>query len=218
MDSIVGALPFEADGDLRLCPAAGVAYQTDMRAGRVDYDEAYFVKVCAYEAGDVSRAVNLGRCELLCRHLPSGARVLDWGAGSGAFMRAARACGFRVAGFDVIDETVRWLKATGSYSEDPSAFEALTLWDVLEHLEDPAELLAQVTPGQRVFVSIPVFSDLRCIRESRHYRPGEHLYYWTSAGFVAWMLSRGFELLEKSDHEVSAGRDSIGAFAFRRGA
>lgn len=216
MDSLIGALKARRDGDLQICAPAGVAYQADFRAGRVEYGEEYFAKVSAYEGGEVARAVNAGRCELLARHLVPGARVLDWGAGSGAFMRAARAAGFEVHGFDVIDETVRWLRATGFYSCDVVRFDALTLWDVLEHLEDPAELLAQVHPWAKVFVSIPVFPDLHRIRESRHYRPGEHLYYFTADGFVRWMAARGFVLIESSDHEVRAGRDSIGAFAFRR--
>ena len=216
VDSLIAALPFEPDGDLRICP--GVAYQAEMRAGRVDYDEAYFAKVCAYEGGEIARAVNAGRCALLARHLPPGARVLDWGAGSGAFMREARAAGFEAHGFDVIEETARWLRATGAYSDDPGRFDALTAWDVLEHMEDPAALLAQVRPGALIFVSIPVFADLRRIRASRHYRPGEHLYYFTPAGFQEWAARRGLELLEASDHETRAGRDSVGAFAFRRAA
>lgn len=216
MDSAIAALDSVADGDLRLCPGAGVAYQADFRAGRVEYGEDYFAKVCAYESGEVARAVNAGRCRMLARHLTRGASVLDWGAGSGAFIRAAREAGFEAQGFDVIDETARWLRAVGWYSCDPVRFDALTLWDVLEHLEDPASLLAQVHAFGRVFVSIPVFPDLRRIRESRHYRPGEHLYYFTAAGFTQWMRCQGFVLVEESAHEIAAGRDSIGAFAFRR--
>lgn len=216
MDSLIAAMPFRDDADLRICDADGVAYQADMRAGRVEYGEDYFVKVSAYEGGEIARRVNAGRCRMIARHLRPGASVLDWGAGSGAFMREARAAGFDVHGFDVIEETVRWLRATGAYSHDAARFDALTLWDVIEHLETPAEVLGQVRPGAMVFASIPVFADLGRIRESRHYRPGEHLYYFTADGFVRWMASHGFRLVETSDHEVEAGRESIGAFAFVR--
>lgn len=216
MDSAIARASFVEDGDLRICPAYGVAYQVDFASGRVEYGEDYFAKVCAYEGGEIAKRVNAGRCELLERHLAPGARVLDWGAGSGAFMRAARAAGFEVHGFDVIDETVRWLRATGFYSCDVVRFDALTLWDVLEHLEDPAEPLAQISRGAFVFVSVPIFADLLRVRESRHYRPGEHLYYWTANGLTAWMAVQGFHLIESSRHEIEAGRDSIGAFAFLR--
>ena len=216
MDSRIAGFPWIWDRDLRLCLDHGVAWQADMTSQRVEYGPEYLAKVQAYEGSEIAAKVNAGRCALLARHLPAGGRVLDWGAGSGAFMRAARAAGFEVHGFDVIEETARWLRATGAYSDNPGRFDAVTAWDVLEHLEDPAGLLAHLRPGALLLVSIPVFSDLRRIRASRHYRPGEHLYYWTVAGFVEWMGARGFSLLEESAHEVAAGRDSIGAFAFRR--
>lgn len=216
MDRVISSSPWYADDDLAICEADGVAYQRDMAAGRVEYGEDYFAKVAAYEGGEIARQVNAGRCSMLVRHLAPGARVLDWGAGSGAFMREARAAGFEVHGFDVIEETARWLRATGAYSHEPSRFDAVTLWDVIEHLEAPAEVLGEVRPGAMVFASIPVFADLARIRESRHYRPGEHLYYFTADGFIRWMAEIGFQHVETSDHETRAGRDSIGAFAFRR--
>ena len=218
MDSVIAAAPFIADGDLRICPRFGVAYQADFALGRVEYGEDYFAKVCAYEGGEIAQRVNAGRCEMLGRHLAPGARVLDFGSGSGAFLRAAREAGFDAMGFDVIPETVRWLRAVGWYSEDLARFGAVTFWDVLEHLESPAEPLAQLRAGAFAFVSVPIFADLLRVRESRHYRPGEHLYYWTANGLTAWMAVQGFRLIESSRHEIEAGRDSIGAFAFRRGA
>ena len=57
---------------------------------------------------------------------------------------------------------------------------------------------------------------LRAVRASKHYRPGEHLLHFTEEGFVAWMRMHGFQLLECSDFEMQAGRESILSFAFRR--
>lgn len=216
MDSAIARASFVEDDDLRICPTFGVAYQADFSAGRVEYGEDYFAKVCAYEGGEIANRVNAGRCEMLARNLPAGAQVLDYGAGSGAFMRAAWEAGFEAQGFDVIPETERWLRAVGRYSDDLARFDAVTLWDVLEHLERPADPLAQLRPGAFAFVSVPIFADLLRVRESRHYRPGEHLYYWTANGLTAWMAVQGFRLIESSRHEIEAGRDSIGAFCFRR--
>lgn len=215
MDSEIARLPATADGDLMLCLGAGVAYQRDMAARRVHYDAGYLAKVDAYEGSAIALAVNAGRCALLRRHLPAGASMLDIGAGSGAFVRAAVAAGFVAKGYDVIAAAAVRLRVAGLYADrKPSGFDAVTLWDTLEHMEYPGAVLATI-PGF-LFVSLPVFSDLRAIRESRHYRPGEHLYYWTAAGLIAWAARYGFQLLEQSAHETEAGRDSIGAFAFRR--
>lgn len=193
----------------------GVAYQADMQADRVPYGADYLAKIDAYESSPIARAVNVGRCALLARHLPDGAAVLDVGAGSGAFVRSARAWGFEAHGFDVIPEAVARLRGAGLYAEGVGSFDAVTLWDVLEHIEDPEQCLGDIRVGAQLFVSIPVFDDLAKVRESKHYRPGEHLYYFSPSGFIDWMELHGFKLLEASTHEILAGRESIGAFAFQ---
>lgn len=214
MDDLIARLSCRRDGDLMV--ADGVAWQADMSGERIAYDARYLAKCEAYADSEISAAVNAGRCALMMRHMPEGASVLDFGAGSGQFMRVAKAWGLEVCGFDVIPETVERLASSGQFADDVAAFSAITAWDVLEHLEDPFEAIRRIRRDCLLFVSVPVFDDLSRIRESRHYRPGEHLYYWTADGFIGWMAQRGFHLLESSDHEVKAGRDSIGAFAFRR--
>lgn len=216
MDRLIARFDSIADGDLRICDARGVAYQADMRAGRVPYGADYLAKVQAYEGSDIAARVNAGRCTMLARYLPAGAKVLDYGAGSGAFMREARSAGFETFGFDVIPATEQWLRESGAYAADPGDFDATCLWDTIEHLDMPENVLKNVKKGAFLFASIPVFEDLRAIRGSKHYRPGEHLYYWTARGFADWMALWGFRLLESSRHEMDAGREAIGAFAFVR--
>ena len=214
MDRLIASMPAEHDGDLMI--ADGVAYQTDMAAGRVAYDAGYLAKCQAYAGDPVALAVNAGRCALMARHLPADSSVLDIGAGSGAFMRCAAGWGYAMRGFDVIPEVADRLKAEGLFAEDCSRFDAVTAWDVLEHMEDPGACVSAVRPGGLLFASIPVHANLRAVRKSKHYRPGEHLIHWTAKGFIWWMAGYGFQLLEQSDHEVKAGRHCIGAFAFER--
>lgn len=216
MDAVIAEYVAQRDADLMLCESAGVAYQADMAAGRVAYGPEYHVKVAAYEGSAIAEAVNRGRCALLARHLQAGAKVLDVGAGSGAFVREACRRGFRARGFDVMPQAVERLHRAGLYGDDPAEFEGVCFWDVLEHMEDPAPWLRSVRPGAYAFASVPVFDDLRRIRASKHYRPGEHLYYFTATGFVRWMAAYGLQLVEASAHETAAGRESIGAFCFQR--
>lgn len=216
MDRLIRRFDAVADADLMLCEKRAVAYQKYMRQDRVEYGADYLAKVDAYDGSEIAKAVNAGRCAMLVRHLPMKATVLDIGAGSGAFVRDAAAAGFRMSGLDVIPDAVARLLAAGVYADDPHVFDAVTLWDSLEHMEEPEKYLRSVRKGSHLFASIPVFEDLRKIRESKHYRPGEHLYYWTPDGFAAWMAMYGFRLLEVSTHETDAGRASISAFAFVR--
>lgn len=216
MDRLIKYFDAERNADLRICPARGIAYQKDMTVGRVPYDAAYLAKCASYDGSPIAVAVNAGRCALLSRHLYEGASVIDIGAGSGAFVRDAAASGFNAKGFDIIPETAKRLRDAGVYADDVSQFDAVTLWDSIEHMEAPELCLRSVRAGAKLFVSVPVFDDLYKIRESKHYRPGEHLYYWTAQGFIDWMALYGFRLLEQSAHETDSGRDSIGAFAFCR--
>lgn len=199
------------DGDLVLRPALGFAYQADLAA--MTYKNGYLAKFDAYDRS-IEVAVLAGRMRLVERHLPAGWTLLDYGSGSGAFVRYAINCGQVAMGYEVIPAARDVLHRKGLYSSNVEAFDAVTAWDVIEHLPKPQTLLARVRGF--LFVSLPIFSDLARIRASKHYRPGEHLFYWSDAGFVAFLEEHGFQLLERSSHEVDAGREQIGAYAFRR--
>src|SRR6185295_18228706 len=95
-------------------------------------------------------------------------------------------------------------------------FQGFTFWDVLEHIEEPERYFERMPDSAFAFLSVPIFGDLTAIRASKHYRPGEHLYYFTEEGLARWMAMHGFRLLERDDFETRAGRDNILSFAFRR--
>lgn len=215
MDSIVHSMPGTTDGDLIICD--GVAYQWDMTA-LVEYGDEYIEHYRRLEGSEVCSALNAGRCALLARHARPGASVLDIGSGAGTFVRAAMSWGFEARGFDVSESSAQELKQSGLFADDPAPFQAVTFWDSLEHIPDPGPILDRIGLDSVVLVALPVFRDLSKVRESKHYKPGEHLYYWTVEGFVRWMAARGFRLIETSDHETKAGRESIQAFAFVRDA
>jgi 2-polyprenyl-3-methyl-5-hydroxy-6-metoxy-1,4-benzoquinol methylase len=216
MDRLIKRFDAAVDGDLMLCEHRGVAYQRNMTTQRVTYTGEYLAHYDRLASTPMSAAINAARVALLARHAPAGCSVLDVGAASGTFVRAAEAAGFSAKGFDVIPAAVDRLKARDAFSTDQSEFDAVTMWDSLEHMDRPGEYLGRVRKGAYLMAAIPVVEDLRRVRESKHYKPGEHLYYWTPHGFIDFMALYGFRLLETSSHETDAGRESIGAFAFKR--
>src|SRR3990167_7023132 len=204
MDRMIKRFDAVADDDLMLCPQRGIAYQRDMSI-RVGYDAAYFDKCRGYEDQEIALAINAGRVALVDKHAGSAASVLDVGVGSGEFIKKRT----NTFGYDINPRALEWLRAEGRYSEDFSAFNAFTFWDVIEHIEIPELYFRAMPESSYLFTSLPIFADLTRIRDSKHYRPGEHLYYWTESGFVEWMALHRFELLERQEFEIAAGRDSI---------
>lgn len=210
MDSFIASFTAEADADLMLCRDHGVAYQTD-RSNLVAYDEAYYSKCAGYEGKEIADKINSGRINFVAKHFGDG-KVVDVGIGSGEFIKRRG----NTWGHDVNPAGIEWLKRNDLWAERLSSFGAVTFWDVLEHVEDPGIYLRQIQLHAFVFVSLPIFYALGAIRLSKHYRPNEHLYYWRPEGFVNWMDMHGFHLLEESDFEIQAGRESIFSFAFKR--
>ena len=199
------------DDDLVLCPVSGWAYQREV-GETVPYDSAYFDKCRGYEGKEIARAINSGRITLVDNFIGPLAKVLDIGIGSGEFI--ARRAG-PTWGRDVNPAAVQWLKNRGLWAPDDwSIFSGFTFWDVIEHVPEPERYLAAIPRGRHLFASLPIFADLWKIRESRHYRPNEHLYYWTENGFVRWMDLHGFRAVWCGDFETRAGRESIRSFAF----
>lgn len=210
MDRFIASFPCVVDGDLALCHEHGVAYQVDQSV-LVDYGEEYFEKCRGYEGQEIAEKINAGRIEFVSKHLGTG-RVCDIGVGSGEFVRRRE----NTYGFDVNPTAVQWLKDSGRFAKDIEHFGAFTFWDVLEHVPTPEDYLKHVYLHSFVFMSMPMMESLDRIRESKHYRPGEHLYYFTERGLIEWMGWHGFRCLEVANFETEAGRDSIGSFAFKR--
>jgi hypothetical protein len=209
------------DGDLTIFQSLGIAVQTDLRSAvPVPYDKEYFEKYRHYEGSPIARAINRGRVGLVQKYC-SNSDILDIGIGSGEFLRACdRARVGRCYGFDVnpygIDLLYRENRYINPYKDLPRSIGGMTCWDSLEHLIDPYALVSRLYPGQYLFLSLPIFADLRRIRDSKHYRPNEHFFYFTDCGLVGWLEGSGFTLLERSSFEIEAGREDIHSYVFLR--
>ena len=210
MDRFIASLPAEPDGDLMLCREHGVAYQHD-RSNLCAYDDAYYSKCASYEGQEIARKINEGRVAMVNKHVGLG-RVVDVGIGSGEFIKNRP----NTWGHDVNPVGIEWLKRNDLWAAKLGPFCGVTMWDVIEHLDTPEEYLRQIPLHGFLFVSLPIFYALGAVRLSKHYRPSEHLQYFTEEGFVAWMALHGFLMLEMQDFEIAAGRESIYSFAFRR--
>jgi Methyltransferase domain len=142
--------------------------------------------------------------------------LIDVGIGSGAFIeRRNAAVPHSTFGYDINPAGVAWLNRRGLwFNPYHTAVPAMSLWDVLEHIRDFRPLLANAQKW--LFLALPIFADRQHALRSKHYRPAEHVWYFTRAGLLAAMHHLGFELVTESEMEILAGREDIGAYAFKR--
>lgn len=136
--------------------------------------------------------------------------TVDIGIGAGRFVQESGG-----KGFDVNKSAIKWLKNNDIWV-DPyeESVDCITCWDSLEHIPEPEKLLAQVKKW--VFVSIPIFANAESVVRSKHYKPGEHIWYFTERGLIEYMAKHGFVLKSHSDEETKIGREDIKSYAFCR--
>ena len=89
----------------------------------------------------------------------------------------------------------------------------MTFWDSLEHMSFPGSILQRC---QTACVSLPIFESRAHVTRSKHWKPGEHIWYWTRNGFAQWAKDQGFDVVATDDFETRLGREGIQAFALRR--
>lgn len=199
--------------------------------GEWPYDEAYRAKYEAMAGTRMAKMLNIHRCGLAIkaaemvalepRRVPT---FLDIGPGDGAFMRdlvqdLPEGEDF-VFGYDVNPAMVERLKQETRFAEPNSQrnwdgmWTTMTFWDSFEHIHRPDITVAK---AQSVAMSIPIFRNRAHVLESKHFRPDEHVWYFTEAGIRTFMAKLGFETVHVDDQETRLGREDIKSFIFIRG-
>ncbi|HET9073762.1 MAG TPA: class I SAM-dependent methyltransferase [Solirubrobacteraceae bacterium] len=135
-------------------------------------------------------------------------RLVDAGAGRGRFVAAARAAGFDAVGIEpslrAVDPTLGLIPATIEAAGLASgSVDVVTLWHVLEHLDDPGMALAAIwdwlVPGGLLLVGVPNLSSWQArLTGGRWYHLDmpRHRVHYTVAGVTALLGAAGFEVVE----------------------
>lgn len=190
-----------------------LAWLTDLGIGHLssdgyEYSEAYWEIYQKYAANDVGILLTNARADFVKKNIGTFESLCDVGIGSGQFVDTVKC-----KGTDVNEFANTWLKERGYYVKDVSEFTTLTLWDVIEHIENSTSLLASVT---NVFISTPIYNSVEECLKSKHLKPGEHIWYFTDVGIKNFMSILGFDALDQSDFETALGRDRILSYYFKK--
>jgi SAM-dependent methyltransferase len=145
--------------------------------------------------------------------LPRKGRLLDIGCAYGPFLAAAGEAGFSPQGIDPAAPAVRYVRETlkipaeeGFFPDPPPAledesFDAVSLWYVLEHFEDPRRALREIyrilRPGGVLAFSTPSFSGISRRRSPGGFlerSPPDHWTIWTPRRCGKILAGFGFKV------------------------
>jgi SAM-dependent methyltransferase len=148
---------------------------------------------------------------------PPGARLLDVGAGRGRFVASARSAGLDAHGIEPFHARDATVERASIEDADfpPGSFDAIAVWHVLEHLDDPRAALSRVRawlrPDGVLLVGVPNLQSLQArIGGERWYHLDvpRHRVHFTPAGLDALLRASGFEPL--TEHHVLAEHNPFG--------
>jgi hypothetical protein len=175
----------------------------------MSYSGNYFAKYQALDNTAMGKALTGARTNLVSEYY-HGNDIIDIGIGGGRFCTE-----MQCYGYDVSQEAVHWLNSLGIY-RDPyhRKTDVLTFWDSLEHIVCPSAIVQQAK--RWAFVSMPIYQSMEHCLSSKHYKPSEHLHYWTDQGLIDWFAEQGFVCVDSNDQESKLGREGIHSYAFKR--
>ena len=186
----------------------GGFYQSDAYVSHTDTKEGLVNRL--YHM--VRKRTMRQKCALIKRQtgLPSG-RLLDIGAGTGAFVHAMQKAGWQVTGLEPDSDTrqrakerygLAILPAETLFQLPEGSFDAITMWHVLEHVHDLHAYMAQLkkllTPNGRLFIAVPNYTSY----DAGYYRQfwaaydvPRHLFHFSPASMHCLLQLNQLELI-----------------------
>ena len=177
-----------------------------------------------YLAEEAARRRTLGRSLARVHERTAGARgrLLDVGCSAGLFLELARDAGWDVHGIEPSEWLAERARARlggeliscSSFEQTPlsdATFDVVCLWDVLEHVTDPDQVLAKASrilrPGGILALNVPNLQS----RIARLLGPRwplllpEHLFFFSPASLRLLFARHGFTVPSLHLHRVSFG-------------
>lgn len=156
------------------------------------------------------------RAKLIDAYVPHPGAVLDVGCAAGFFLKVMHDKGWRTTGIEISKPMVEYASTTLGLPDmrrgdllsvdlPPKSFDVITLWDVIEHLEDPGAHLARAhaalkDDGILVLETQNVASRFARLLGPKwqHYKHEEHLYHFHPETLERLVRDVGFRIEENT--------------------
>lgn len=206
--------------EFRNCPRCEIEFVSPMAAGDGEYYEAIY----GTRKGDYGEdRWEYGNFFSDAKKYGIRGKLLDIGCGPGWFLQKAEEKGFEVCGIDVNAAAINFAKRLGlsrvelgdinevEHIFPGERFNAITLFHVLEHLEDPAgevrRLRSILAPGGVLVIGTPnakrsvLRFNFRARREAWDYPP-HHLTRWDKVSLGKFFKKEGFEVMRIEEEQL----------------
>ena len=187
------------------------------------YDDDYAKHYLALSGTMKSVALNMKRAAFVTDHRSYG-NLTDIGCGVGAFLNIVGQfdCYTSLKGYDINSTCVAITKNSGFDAEStPNGLpevtsEVVTFFDTLEHFRSLTRVMGKVANAEVIVITIPLFTDYDSIEKSHHFKPGEHLHYFTDKSIQVLFKRYLFSPIKWSDFEDKVGRRGLRSYLFER--
>ncbi|MFQ5449554.1 MAG: class I SAM-dependent methyltransferase [Nitrospinaceae bacterium] len=196
-------------------------YQRDSQPGEsgipyfLNYTQERRDRAHSYNKLYVSR---LKRMEKYC---PEKGNLLEIGCAGGFFLKAAEKRGWNPHGIEIVPEFVRFAREElllpnvreiplEDKSYDGHFFDAVVLWDLIEHLRHPLHYLREINrilrPGGLLVLWTPNVRNAALLKEKWYgYKPHHHLYFFSLDSLSQMFGLSGYRILYKNTNKAKKG-------------
>jgi len=178
------------------------------------YDNKYIEKYNKYATTDLGVKITKTRCELIKKYNREPSSNLDVGVGSGEVVKALNCYGYDVNPY-MVEELCNNGKFVDLY-DDLQGINSISFFDSFEHIYDIKKVLNNIKQ-QIVVISLPIYNgEEKDLKNWKHYREDEHFHYFTKKGFIDFVNTQSFLVLDISSFETDLGRQDIETFVIKR--